>query len=171
MSDAAGAPDEGTAAKPAILVSACLVGVRCNHLGAANTSAAVVSLGSSARLVPVCPEVLGGLPTPRPAAVLGSDGRVVDAAGDDVTAFYAAGASGAVALGLVVGARRAVLKARSPSCGCGPRMGVTAAALAAAGIEVGDEEAEARRDGAGVGGSAGAGGSTPPPTMEPPSGA
>jgi uncharacterized protein YbbK (DUF523 family) len=106
----------------------------------------------------VCPEVAGGLPTPRPAAAL-VDGRgpVVNEAGEDVTAFYERGAAAAVKLARAVGAERAVLKARSPSCGChevydGPGsrvrvagMGVAAAALAAAGFEVGDEEDEARR--------------------------
>lgn len=124
-------------------------------------------------MVPVCPEVAGGLPTPRVAAELLVDGRVVTAAGEDVTAFYVRGAAVAVALARAAGASRAVLKARSPSCGCHevydgtfsrrrrPGMGITAAALAAAGVEMCDEEDVARRGGA----------EAPPPTMEPPSGA
>jgi uncharacterized protein YbbK (DUF523 family) len=154
--DADASGDEGTAARPAILVSACLLGVRCNHLGAGNASAAVVALGSTHRLVPVCPEVAGGLPTPRPAAEL-VDGRAVTASGDDVTSFYLRGAAAAVALAQSVGAARAVLKARSPSCGCHEvydgtfsrtrvaGRGLAAAALASAGFDVGDEEDEARR--------------------------
>jgi uncharacterized protein YbbK (DUF523 family) len=110
--------DEGTALKPAILVSACLVGVPCNHRGRGSPSPAVLALAAQHRLVPVCPEVAGGLPTPRPAADLRSDGRVVTADGTDVTAFYIRGAAAAVALARAVGASRAVLKARSPSCGC-----------------------------------------------------
>jgi uncharacterized protein YbbK (DUF523 family) len=78
--------------------------------------------------------------------------RVVSVAGDDVTAAYRRGAEAAVALARAVGATRAVLKARSPSCGSSvvydgtfsrhlvPGRGVTAAALAAAGLEVGSEE-------------------------------
>lgn len=159
---------------PVILVSACLLGVRCNHVGAASPSAAVAALGDAgARLVPVCPESAGGLPTPRPAAELCADGRVRTAAGDDVTEFYARGARAAVALAQAVGASRAVLKARSPSCGChevydgsfsrskAPGSGVTAAALRAAGFEVGDEEDEARR----------AADAAPPNTMLGPAGA
>jgi uncharacterized protein YbbK (DUF523 family) len=149
---------EGTAGSPAILVSACLLGVRCNHQGSASPTAAVVALGEAGyRLVPVCPEVAGGLPTPRAAAAV-VDGVVVDSSGRDVTDFYRRGAAVAVALAQAVGASRAVLKARSPSCGCHqvydslgpdrrrvPGMGVTAAALVAAGFEVGDEEDEAGR--------------------------
>jgi uncharacterized protein YbbK (DUF523 family) len=136
--------DEGTAPKAAILVSACLLGVRCNHVGASNPSAAVLALAERHRLIPVCPEVAGGLPTPRPAASLHADGRVVTADGTDVTDAFTRGAAAAVALGCAVGAQRAVLKARSPSCG---RDGVTTAALRAAGFEVGDEEDEEREAG------------------------
>ena len=137
---------------PVVLVSACLLGVACNHRGQASPSAAVAALGNGARLVAVCPEVAGGLPTPRPAAELQPDGRVMTASGADVTDQYRRGAAHAVELARVTGASRAVLKARSPSCGCHevydgtfsrtPRAGegVTAAALRAAGIEVGSEE-------------------------------
>ena len=136
-----------------LLVSACLLGVECDHLGRANRSEAVVALGARGhRLIPVCPEVAGGLPTPRPAAELGGDGRVRTAAGDDVTWAYERGAAATVALASALGVGRAVLKARSPSCGCHevydgsfsrrrvPGMGVTAAALVAAGVEVVSEE-------------------------------
>lgn len=152
--------DEG---KPPLLVSACLLGVACNHEGRGSPRAVVDELARHYRLVPVCPEVLGGLPTPRAAAELqGGDGadvvagtggaRVVNVAGEDVTAAYRRGADAAVAIAMAVGAERAVLKARSPSCGSSevydgtfsrrlvPGRGVTAAALAAAGLEVGSEE-------------------------------
>jgi uncharacterized protein YbbK (DUF523 family) len=111
-------------------------------------------LSETYRLVPVCPEVCGGLSTPRPATERCADDpdRVVNVDGDDVTAAYERGAAVAVQLALATGARRAVLKARSPSCG--PHQiydgtfsrtlrtgaGVTAAALRAAGIEVVSEE-------------------------------
>jgi len=152
--------DEG---KPPLLVSACLLGVACNHEGRGSPRAVVDELARHYRLVPVCPEVLGGLPTPRAAAELqGGDGadvvagtgdaRVVNIEGEDVTAAYRRGADAAVAIAMAVGAERAVLKARSPSCGSSsvydgtfrrrlvPGRGVTAAALAAAGLEVGSEE-------------------------------
>jgi uncharacterized protein YbbK (DUF523 family) len=150
-------------AKPALMISACLLGVACNHEGRGSHRAIVDELARHYRLVPVCPEVLGGLTTPRAAAELtGGDGagvlggapgaRVVNIEGEDVTAAYRRGAEAAVAVALAVGAQRAVLKARSPSCGASavydgtfsrrlvPGRGVTAAALAAAGLAVGSEE-------------------------------
>lgn len=141
-----------SARQPVILVSACLLGVECNHRGLASPSPEVAALATEARLVPICPEVAGGLPTPRPAAEIQSDGRVRTGAGDDVTELYDRGATQAVALAEAIGAERAVLKARSPSCGCHqvydgtfsrtlrPGEGVTAAALRSAGVEVISEE-------------------------------
>ena len=149
--------------KPPLVISACLLGVACNHEGRGSPRAVVDELAKRYRLVPVCPEVLGGLPTPRAAAELrGGDGvdvvagrgeaRVVNIEGVDVTAAYRRGAEAAVAVAKAVGAQRAVLKARSPSCGSAavydgtfsrrlvPGQGVTAAALAAAGLAVGSEE-------------------------------
>jgi uncharacterized protein YbbK (DUF523 family) len=143
---------EGTAHRPAILVSACLLGVRCNHLGGASPSAAVQALAADNQLVTFCPETVGGLPTPRPAAECQPDGRVRTADGVDVTDAYQRGAEAAVVLALTVSAPRAVLKARSPSCGChqvfdgsfGRTLidgdGVTAQALRAAGLELLSEE-------------------------------
>ena len=135
-----------------MIVSACLLGVRCNHRGEANAHDAVVALRASHRVVPVCPESAGGLPTPRAEAQRQADGTVRTVDGRDVTDSYERGAAHAVRLAEAVGATRAVLKARSPSCGCheiydgsftGKRVngeGVTAAALRAAGLEVVSEE-------------------------------
>ena len=135
-----------------VVVSACLLGVACNHEGKGRATPAIMALGAVARLIAVCPEVAGGLPTPRPAAEVGHDRRVRTAAGEDVTEFYERGARHAVSVALAVGARRAVLKARSPSCGChqiydGSHQGrlvagegVTAEALRRAGVEVLSEE-------------------------------
>jgi uncharacterized protein YbbK (DUF523 family) len=137
--------------RPVLLVSACLLGTCCNHEGGHSRRPAVEALAASHRLVPVCPEVCGGLSTPRPAAERRDD-RVVNADGVDVTEAYDRGAAAAVELAHAVGARRAVLKARSPSCGASrvydgtftrtlvDGEGVTAAALRAAGIEVCSEE-------------------------------
>jgi uncharacterized protein YbbK (DUF523 family) len=133
-------------------VSACLLGVECNHRGAASPSEAVRALGGDARLIGICPEVAGGLSTPRPAAERQADGRVRSVAGDDVTDAYLRGAAHAVDLARATGATRAVLKARSPSCGphrvydgtfTGTLVegsGVTAAALVDAGVDVVSEE-------------------------------
>ena len=70
-------------------------------------------------LIPVCPEILGGLPTPRPPAERLPDGRVVTREGKDVTAEYRSGAEQALALARKQGCVLAVLKERSPSCGRG----------------------------------------------------
>ena len=77
--------------RPAVLVSACLLGTCCNHEGGHSRRAAVEALAATHRLVPICPEVCGGLSTPRPAAERRGD-RVVTAAGDDVTEIYERGA-------------------------------------------------------------------------------
>jgi uncharacterized protein YbbK (DUF523 family) len=142
---------ENSGERPALLVSACLLGVRCNHESGHSRRPAVETLAETHRLVPICPEVCGGLSTPRPAAELVGD-RVLNVDGDDVTDAYARGARAAVELAQAVGARRAVLKARSPSCGSAQVYdgtfsrtlrggeGVTAAALRAAGIDVVSEE-------------------------------
>ena len=149
---------EGTAAEPPILVSACLLGVACNHLGRASVSDAVIELSRTRRVVAVCPETMGGLPTPRPAAEIQPDGRVVTADGANVTDHYERGARATVNVALAVGAREAVLKERSPSCGCHqvyngsfsrtrmPGEGVTARVLRQAGIGVRSEE-DVERDG------------------------
>lgn len=130
--------DDGSGRQPAIVVSACLLGVRCNHRGEANTSEAVLALRDTHRVIAVCPETMGGLPTPRTAAEIQPDGRVVNADGDDVTRAFERGAAATVRVALVAGVQEAVLKARSPSCDC--REGVTARALREAGVDVRSEE-------------------------------
>ena len=89
---------------------------------------AVSVLVQDGKAVPVCPEVLGGLPIPRaPAEMQGGDGmavlegraRVVNSRGEDVTENYVAGAKAALAIALQAGCTKAILKARSPSCGAG----------------------------------------------------
>ena len=102
-----------------ILVSACLLGTPCRYDGASKASAAVIALGDKHTLVPVCPEVLGGLPTPRPPAERQEDGRTVNRAGADVTAQYQSGARATLELARKEGCTIAVLKAKSPSCGRG----------------------------------------------------
>lgn len=143
---------DGSAPRTAIVVSACLLGVRCNHRGEASASDAVMALRETHRVIGICPETAGGLATPRPAAELQADGRVVTAAGDDVTDAYQRGAAAAVAVATGTGATQAVLKARSPSCGCRQVYdgtftrtlrdgeGVTARALREAGVDVVSEE-------------------------------
>ena len=142
-------PDRGPSA---LVVSACLLGDRCNYNAAASPRTAVAALAERYTLVAVCPEVAGGLAVPRPPAEIQPDGHVRTAEGEDVTEQYRAGAEVAVELARRHGAVGAVLKARSPSCGSNgiydgtftstltEGEGVTATALRAAGIEVVSEE-------------------------------
>lgn len=134
-----------------LLVSACLLGVRCRYDGQSKPCERVTALAERHALVPVCPEQLGGLPTPRvPAERQGA--RVVSRTGEDVTAAYEQGAAEALRLCRALHCDGAVLKARSPSCGCGqiydgsfsgaliPGDGVTAALLKRSGVPVWTEE-------------------------------
>ncbi|MCQ2452181.1 MAG: DUF523 domain-containing protein [Oscillospiraceae bacterium] len=99
-----------------ILVSACLVGCSCRYKGDGCENALVIDLARDHVLVPVCPEQLGGLPTPRnPSERIGD--RVVMNNGRDVTEAYHKGAAEALRIAKLVGAETAVLKAKSPSCG------------------------------------------------------
>ena len=136
-----------------ILVSHCFFGEPCRYDGASRVDRQVLELHRAGHnLIPVCPEVLGGLDTPRAPAELQPDGRVVNREGTDVTAAYRAGAEAALAIARENGCTLAVLKARSPSCGCGevydgtftgtltPGWGVAARLLMEAGITVLDEE-------------------------------
>jgi len=99
-------------------VSACLAGEACRYDGSAAPHPVVLRLLSEGRAVSVCPEVLGELTTPREAIELRA-GRAICRSGVDVTEELLAGARRAVALGLAHGCRKAIVKSRSPSCGCG----------------------------------------------------
>lgn len=104
--------------KPALLVSACLVGERCRFDGTDKLSPQVTALGDVFRLVPVCPEVLGGLPTPRPPSERCGD-RVMTRDGADVTDAFVRVAERTLEAARVHQVVGAVLKAKSPSCGVG----------------------------------------------------
>jgi len=135
----------------ALLVSACLLGVPCKYSSGDNLCPGVLALRDRYQLIPVCPEQLGGLPTPRPPAECRGD-RVINREGADVTAQFQAGAEAALALAEIFHCTGAVLKSRSPSCGsgaiydgsftgtCVPGSGVTARLLQSHGIPVWTEE-------------------------------
>ena len=128
------------------MISACLLGACCRYDGASKAHPLAALLAERHTLVPVCPEQLGGLPTPRPPAER-RGGRVVTQSGD-VTEQYLRGAEETLKLCKLLGCEAAVLKERSPSCGRGQVYdgafsgtltagdGVTAELLAAHGIPV-----------------------------------
>lgn len=101
-----------------ILVSACLLGIGCRYDGKHKANEAVLRLREKYNLIPVCPEIYGGLPTPRiPSERVGE--RVMMRDGSDVTENYERGAKEAYELCRIYGIKTAVLKERSPSCGKG----------------------------------------------------
>lgn len=132
---------------PAILVSACLLGVCCKYDGGSNESEEVLKLKEKYHVIPVCPEQMGGLVTPRiPAERSGQE--VVTKDGKRVTEQFQKGAQETWKLARLFGCQAAVLKERSPSCGSGviydgtftgtriPGDGVTAELLKQNGIQV-----------------------------------
>ena len=130
-----------------ILVSACLLGIGCRYDGKHKANPEVLALRERYNLIPVCPEIYGGLPTPRvPSERVGD--KVMMRDGCDVTENYRRGANEAFELCRIYNIRTAILKERSPSCGKGEiydgsfsgalteRDGVTAELLISEGIRV-----------------------------------
>lgn len=101
-----------------ILVSACLLGVQCRYDGTGALTEGIKKLMEEHTLIPVCPEIMGGLATPRDPAER-SGNRVVTKNGADVTENYQKGAVETLKLAKLYQCSCAVLKERSPSCGCG----------------------------------------------------
>lgn len=144
--------------KNVVLVSACLAGLCCRYDGIMAENDEIMALLKAGMALPVCPEQLGGLPTPREPSeiqpgysgedVLAGKARVLTASGKDVTQAYVRGAQECLKLCKTEGVTKAILKAKSPSCGCGvihtgrfdgalgPGYGVTAALLRQNGIAV-----------------------------------
>ena len=102
--------------KKHILVSACLLGENCKWNAQNNLDEKVIKLKEQYDLVPVCPEVLGGLTTPRNPAEQKGD-KVYDNLGNDVTAQFSGGAQKSLELARANNCKMAILKAKSPSCG------------------------------------------------------
>ncbi len=141
---------------PPVLVSSCLLGVCCRYDGSGALDRQLIGRlqRDGSPIIPVCPEQLGGLPTPRPPAeiehgdghtVLAGEARLIDAHGADVTEAYVRGAREALRIAKLLGCRCAWLKEKSPACGVEkikdgdqtrPGMGVAAALLKSAGVEV-----------------------------------
>ena len=133
--------------KEKLLISACLLGLNCKYSGCNNYLHIVEALRDRYELVPVCPECMGGLPIPHDPAERVGD-KVISRSGADVTAPFQRGAELTLRRAQQTGARLALLKERSPSCGHGaiydgtftgtvvPGSGVTAALLAKNGVMV-----------------------------------
>jgi len=137
-----------------VLVSSCLLGVACRYDGNHSLGEKIARKARRMHMIPICPEQLGGLPTPRPpSTIVNGDGeevlcgraQVLNDRGEDVTEAFLKGAREALALAKLMGAQKAFLKSRSPSCGLrtpycetatGYGIGVTAALLLRNGIEV-----------------------------------
>lgn len=105
-----------------ILVSACLVGLNCKYNGENNFNQEIFDMVKSGEAIFVCPEQLGGLSTPRiPAEIKYINGKkcVITKDGRDVTKEYEKGAKETLKLMKELGINKAILKANSPSCGCG----------------------------------------------------
>ena len=130
-----------------IIVSACLLGIGCRYDGKHKANPDVIRLTEKYNLIPVCPEIYGGLPTPRvPSERIGD--KVVMKDGRDVTENYHRGARETLEICRIYNVKTAILKQRSPSCGKGEiydgsftgalteRDGVTAELLLANGIRV-----------------------------------
>lgn len=143
------------------IVSGCFAGIACRYDQKHCRVEAIQRLVREGKAVPVCPEQMGGLSTPRnPAEIVGGDGedvldgnaRVIDNHGNDVTEQYLAGARETLAMAQAIGAEEAILKEKSPSCGScmiydgtfsGTKkegIGVTTALLRRHGIRVVSEE-------------------------------
>ena len=136
---------------PKFVVSACLAQQPCRYNGGSTPCPAVISLVEDGLAVPLCPEQLGGLPTPRPPCEL-RDGRIWTRDGQDCTDAFEQGAARALRLAQNAGCTMAILKTRSPSCGADgvydgnfnkrlvPGEGLWAKALRQAGFQIVTDE-------------------------------
>ncbi|MBU3074237.1 DUF523 domain-containing protein [Clostridium estertheticum] len=144
-----------------IIVSSCLCGINCRYDGSNNLDTRVVKLLNEGKALPVCPEQLGGLATPRePCEILNGSGldviegkaTIIGAKNNDITSSFLKGAYETLKIAEGIGATTAILKARSPSCGVSkiydgtfsstlrPGNGVAAELLLSKGIKVFTEE-------------------------------
>lgn len=143
-----------------VIVSACLLGINCRYDGGHAYCPEVFDDLFQSHFIPVCPEQLGGLPTPRlPARIEGGDGadvwngtaKVINQSGEEVTQAFQKGAQETLAIAQIAKAKKVILKDHSPSCGCQfiyggegliKGIGVTAALLAKNGLAVENELGE-----------------------------
>lgn len=103
-----------------ILISACLIGINCKYNGENNFNKKALELVKSGQAIPVCPEQMGGLPTPRNPAemrMINNKKCVVNSKNEDVTKEFLKGADEVLKLVKELNIKKAVLQSRSPSCG------------------------------------------------------
>lgn len=105
-----------------ILISACLVGINCKYNGKNNYNKKAMELVKNGQAIPICPEQLGGLSTPRnPAEIKTINGEqcVIDNSNKDVTDSFVKGANEVLKLVHELNVEKVILQSRSPSCGVG----------------------------------------------------
>ena len=100
------------------LCSACLLGINCRYDGKSKPNNKIIDLLKKEVLIPICPEQLGGLSTPREPAEL-RYGKVFTESGEDISENFKKGAEETLRLAKMLNIKEAILKQRSPSCGCG----------------------------------------------------
>ena len=101
-----------------ILVSACLLGINCKYDGTNNKNDKVIEYLKDKEVIPICPEIMGGLPTPRVPSEI-KDDTVITKDNIDVTNNFSKGAEEVLYLAKLFNVKKALLKAKSPSCGVG----------------------------------------------------
>ena len=134
-----------------IIVSACLAGIKCRYDGKDNANNKVIKMVKKGIAIPICPEQLGGLQTPRIPAEITAD-KVINKKGENVTSQFKKGAKETLRIAELANCRKAILKQSSPSCGYGKiydgshtgriieGMGLTAKLLSQKGITIITEE-------------------------------
>lgn len=100
------------------IVSACLANIPCRFDGKAKANQYIIDLVAQGKAITVCPEQLGGLTTPRIPSEI-KDGKIINKQGKDVTKEFEVGAKKALDIALKNDCTEAILKSKSPSCGCG----------------------------------------------------
>jgi uncharacterized protein YbbK (DUF523 family) len=100
------------------IVSACLADAHCNYKGESKPNQRIIDLVKRGEAIPLCPEQLGGLPTPRVPAEIRGD-KVFNKNGEDVTEYFVRGAHEVLRIAVLYSCKEAILKSKSPSCGCG----------------------------------------------------
>ena len=103
-----------------VIVSACLVGVKCRYNGKCTSIAYLQQLIENGEALPLCPEVLAGLPIPRPCCEIinkENEKRVINTNGEDITSYFYEGALKTKQIAEIINAKYAILQSRSPSCG------------------------------------------------------